>query len=49
MEGKNPRFRKKKNKRIMLSSNCAACDSKKLVFIKEQEVSGLLTGLLGVK
>ena len=32
-----------KNEKIMLLSKCAVCDSKKLKFIKEQEVSGLLS------
>ena len=31
-----------KNRRIMLSSKCAVCDSKKLKFIKQQESSVLL-------
>ena len=32
----------------MLLSKCAACDSKKLNFIKEKEASGLLSSL-GIK
>ena len=32
----------------MLLSKCAVCDSKELTFIKEREVSGLLSSL-GVK
>ena len=32
----------------MLLSKCAVCDSKKSRFIKEQEVSGLLSSL-GIK
>ena len=32
----------------MLLSKCAVCDSRKLKFIKEQEDSGLLSGL-GIK
>ena len=31
----NPKFVKIKNKRIMLLSECAACNSNKLKFIKE--------------
>ena len=37
-----------KNRKIMLLSKCAACDSKKSKFIKEQKVSGLLNSL-GIK
>ena len=33
----------------MLLWKCAVSDNKKLRFIKEQEASGFLTGLLGVK
>ena len=35
-----------KNGRIILLSKCAVCDNKKTKFIKEQEVSGLLSSLL---
>ena len=35
-----------KNGRIILLSGCAVCDNKKTKFIKEQEVSGLLSSLL---
>ena len=35
-----------KNGRIILLSRCAVCDNKKTKFIKEQEVSGLLSSLL---
>ena len=48
-ESKNPRVEKTKNRRIMLSSNCAVCGSKKSIFIKEQKLCGLLTALFGVK
>ena len=34
-----------KNGRIMLLSKCVVFDSKKLIFIKGQEVSGLLSSL----
>ena len=37
-----------KNGRIILLSNCAVCNSKKLKVIKEQEASGLLSSL-GIK
>ena len=40
-ETKNPRVARTKNGRIMLLTKCIVCDSKKLKFIKEQEVSGL--------
>ena len=33
----------------MLLSNCADCCSEKSRFIKDQETSGLSTGLLGIK
>ena len=45
---KKPRVEKIKNRRIMLSSNCVVCISKKSRFIKEQEASGLLSSL-GIK
>ena len=38
----------KKNGRIMLSSKCAVCDSKKLRFRKQQEEKGILSSL-GIK
>ena len=41
-KNKNPKVVKTKNWRIMLSSKCAVCDSKKLKFFKEDEASGLL-------
>ena len=44
--GKNPKFVKSKNERIMFLSNCALCDSKKSRFIKEQEGSGLWISLI---
>ena len=45
-ESKNRKFVKSKNKRIMLLSNCALCDSEKSRFIKEQEGSGLWISLV---
>ena len=48
-ENKNPRVEKTKTGRIMLSSNCVVCGSKKSRFIKEQEASVLLTGILSIK
>ena len=37
-----------KNGRTMLSSKCDVCGSKKSIFMKEQEASGLLNSL-GIK
>ena len=47
-ESKNSKVVTTKNERIMLTSKCAVCDSKKTKFIKEQETSGLLSSL-GIK
>ena len=44
-ESKNPKAIKTKSKRIIFSSNCALCSSKKSRFIKEQETCGLLSSL----
>ena len=44
-ESKNPQAVKRKNRRIMLLSKCAMCNSKQLKFVKEQEASGLLSSL----
>ena len=38
----NSEIVKTKKGRIMLSTKCAVCDSKKLRLIKEQEATGLL-------
>ena len=48
-ESKNPKVVKTKKGRIMLLSKCAACNSKKLKFVKEQEAKGLLSKLTGIK
>ena len=40
---KNPKVVRAKNGIIMLLSKCAGFNSKKLKFIKEQEVRGLLS------
>ena len=48
IESKNPRVAKTKNRRIMLLSKCAVCDSKRPKFTKQQEASGLLSSL-GIK
>ena len=47
-ENKNQKVARSKNGRIVLLSKGAVCDSKKSKFIKQQEVSGLLT-CLGTK
>ena len=39
---------KTKNGRLILSSKCAVCGSKKSKFLKEQEAEGLLSNL-GIK
>ena len=44
-ESKNPRAVKTKIGRIMLSSNCAVCGSKKSKFIREQKATGILSSL----
>ena len=36
-ESKNPKVARTKNRRIMLLSKCAVCDSKESKFIKQQE------------
>ena len=48
IESKNPKVAKTKNRRIMLLSKCAVCDSKRPKFTKQQEASGLLSSL-GIK
>ena len=44
-ENKNQRVSKTSNNKIMLSSKCALCFTKKLRFIKKQEASGILSKL----
>ena len=44
-ERKNPEIASTKNGRIMLLSNCVACDNKKLTFVKQQKTSWLLSSL----
>ena len=44
----NPRIVKSKNNRSMIQSNCTICNSKKSIFIKEHQASGLLSNL-GIK
>ena len=47
-ESKNAKVVKTKNRRIILLSKCAVCDSKKSKLIKQQNASGLLSSL-GIK
>ena len=49
IESNTPKVLRTKTGRIMLSSKCAACDSKILKFIKEQEARGLSSKLTGIK
>ena len=44
-ENKNRKISKTSNNRIMVSSKCAICRSKKSRFIKNQEGKGLLSNL----
>ena len=44
-ESKKPKVENLKNRRIMLSSNCAVGGRKKLRFIKKQDASGILINL----
>ena len=44
-KSKNPKVVKTKNRRRMLLSKCAVCDSKKSKFIKELGARGLLSSL----
>ena len=48
IESKNSKVARAKNGRIMLSSTCAVCGSKKSNFTKQQEASELLSSL-GIK
>ena len=48
IESKNSKVARAKNGRIMLSSTCAVCGSKKSNFMKQQEASELLSSL-GIK
>ena len=44
----NPKIVRNRQKRLMIQSNCANCDSKKSRFIKEQQAMGILSNL-GIK
>ena len=48
IKNKDAKMIKGKSGRLMLSSKCAVCGSKKSRFIKEQEPEGLLSNL-GIK
>ena len=48
-ESKKSKFKKILNGRIILSSRCTVCSSKKSRFIKEKDSSRFLTNLLGIK
>ena len=47
-ENKDAKIVKTENDRLMMSSKCAACGSKKSRFLKKQEAKGLLSNL-GIK
>ena len=47
-ENINSKVSKTSNGKLMLLSNCAICNSKKLRFLKNQEAKGLLSNL-GIK
>ena len=44
-ENINQKMVKTKNNRLMMLSNCAICNNKKSIFIKEQEAKGILSNL----
>ena len=44
-ESINPKVSKTTNRKTMIFSKCAICDSKKSKFIKEQQAKGLLSNL----
>ena len=44
-DSENTKLVRTKSTRIMLSSKCEVCDSKKSKFIKEQQASGLFSSL----
>ena len=48
IEIKNPKVARTKNRRIIIFSKYAVCDSKKSKFLKEQEASRLLSSI-GIK
>ena len=44
-KNKDAKMIKTKNGRLILSSKCAACSSKKCQFVKEQEARGMLSSV----
>ena len=44
-ENINPKVSKTSNSKTMLLSRCVICGSKKSIFIKKQEASGILSSL----
>ena len=44
----NPKIVRNRQNRLMIQSNCATCDSKKSIFIKEHQAMGILSNL-GIK
>ena len=48
IENTNLKIVKSKNNRSMIQPYCAICNSKKSIFIKEQQAKGLLSNL-GIK
>ena len=48
-ESKNPKVLRTRNGRIMLLSKCAACNTKKSKFLKQQKARKLLSKFTGVK
>ena len=44
----NPKIVRKRQNRLMIQSNCATCNSKKSIFIKEQQAMRILSNL-GIK
>ena len=44
----NPKIVRNRQNRLMIQSNCATCDSKKSIIIKEQQAIGILSNL-GIK
>ena len=48
-KSKNPKVVKTKNRKTMLLSKCAVCNSKKSKFINEQKARGFLSNLTGIE
>ena len=45
-ENINPRVSKTSNDKIMILSKCAICDSRKSIFLRKKESSGVLSNLV---